>query len=83
MEGLKKTIKKYKPIFLIEYNQEYYNNVKKILNNYAPYIYDIKKNKMIKLGKKINNKRISRTTKLNYLSIRNIYFIHKDKENKL
>ena len=81
--GLKKTIKKYKPIFLIEYNQEYYNNVKKILNNYAPYIYDIKKNKMIKLGKKINNKRISRTTKLNYLSIRNIYFIHKDKENKL
>ena len=29
--GMKKTIKKYKPIFLIEYNIEYYNNIKYIL----------------------------------------------------
>ena len=40
---MKKTIKKYKPIFLLEYNKEYFNNIKKILKQYVPYIYDLKK----------------------------------------
>ena len=68
---------KYKPIFLIEYNKEYFNNVRKILKQYVPYFYDLKKNKMILLPSKINQKNISRSNKKNYLSIRNIYFIHK------
>ncbi len=80
LKGLKKTIEKYKPIFLIEYNKEYYNNVKKILRGYIPYFYDVKKNKMIKIPKIINQKQISRTTKNNYLSVRNIYFIPLNKK---
>ena len=75
--GMKKTIKKYKPIFLIEYNIEYFNNIKYILKGYLPYTYDLKQNKMIKLPTKINQKKISRTNKENFLSIRNIYFIPK------
>ncbi len=75
--GMKKTIKKYKPIFLIEYNIEYFNNIKYILKGYLPYTYDLKQNKMIKLPIKINQKKISRTNKENFLSIRNIYFIPK------
>ena len=75
--GMRKTIKKYNPIFLIEYNIEYFNDVKNILKGYSPYIYDLKKNKMIKLPVKISQKRISRTNKENFLSIRNIYFIPK------
>ena len=73
-----RTIKKYKPILLLEYNKEYYKNVKLILKDYIPYVYNFKSNKMIKLNKKINQTNISRTNKTNYLSIRNIYFIHKD-----
>ena len=75
LKGLKKTINKYKPIFLVEYNKEYYNNVKKILKDYVPYFYDVAKNKMIKIPKLINKEKIARTTKSNYLSVRNIYFI--------
>ena len=75
LKGLKTTINKYKPIFLVEYNKEYYNNVKKILKDYVPYFYDVAKNKMIKIPKLIDKKKIARTTKSNYLSIRNIYFI--------
>ena len=55
---MKKTIKKYKPIFLIEYNIEYFNNIKYILKGYLPYTYNLKQNKMIKLPTKINQKNI-------------------------
>lgn len=81
LQGMVKTIRKHNPIFLIEYNKEYFGNVKKILKNYNPYVYDLKKNKMIKLTNKINKKFISRTTKDNYLSIRNIFYIPKNKKN--
>ena len=81
LRGMKKTIKKYKPVFLVEYNKEYFNNIKTILKDYLPYIYDLKKNVMIPLPPKINHKEISRTNKENFLSIRNIYFIHK--KNKI
>jgi len=80
LKGLKKTINKYKPVFLLEYNKEYYKNVKKILKNYIPYVYDLKKNKMLKLAKTIDPKKVARTTKRNYLSVRNIYFIPKQKK---
>ena len=58
-----RTIKKYKPILLLEYNKEYYKNVKLILKDYIPYVYNFKSNKMIKLNKKINQTNISRTNK--------------------
>ena len=80
LKGLLKTIKKFKPIFLIEYNKEYYKYVKKILKNYIPYIYNFKENKMLKLNKTINTLQVARTNKKNYLSIRNIYFIPKNKK---
>ena len=39
------------------------------------YFYEDSKNKMIKITKLIYKKKIAITTKSNYLSIRNIYFI--------
>ncbi len=78
LRGLKKTLKNYKPILLLEYNKEYFNNVIRILKDYNPYIYDIKKNKMLKLYKKINANFVARTNRNNFLSIRNIYFVHKN-----
>jgi len=77
LAGLKKTIKKSKPIFLIEYNKEYFVAVLKKLNTYDPFVYDISKNKMIKLNKKLTKTSVARTSKKNSLSIRNIYFIPK------
>ena len=78
--GMKKTIRKFKPIFLVEYNKKYFNNVRNILYDYVPYIYDFSTNKMTKIPKKINHQKISRTNKNNFLSIRNIYFIHKNRK---
>ena len=78
IKGLMKTVKKYKPTFLIEFNKEYFSNIKKILKDYIPYFYEFKKNKMIRLPKLIDKKKIARSSKKNSLSIRNIYFIHKN-----
>ena len=80
LKGMKKTIRKYKPIFLIEYNKEYFKNIKSILKDYLPYIYDLRENKMTPLSSKINNIKVSRTNKKNFLSIRNVYFIHKKRK---
>tara|TARA_B100002051_G_scaffold266471_1_gene293669 strand:- start:445 stop:1269 length:825 start_codon:yes stop_codon:yes gene_type:complete len=81
LKGLKKTMNKYKPVFLMEYNKEYYKNIKKILKDYIPHVYDLKTNKMLKLAHKIDPEKISRTTKSNYLSVRNIYFLPKRKKS--
>ena len=76
--GLKKTIEKFNPIFLIEYNKDYFFRIKKKLNNYVAYIYDINLNRMKKLNKKLINLHVARTNKNNFLSIRNVYFIPKN-----
>ena len=78
MKGSKKTIKKYKPIFLIEYNEEYHHKILKLLKNYKPLVYDYEKNKFLNINN-ITKKQISRTSKNNYLSKRNIYFVPKQK----
>ena len=78
MCGLKKTIEKFNPIFLIEYNADYFFRIKKKLNNYVAYIYDINLNRMKKLNKKLINLHVARTNKNNFLSIRNVYFIPKN-----
>ena len=77
MEGLKKTIKRFKPNFLIEYNKEYFSKVSKKLKDYDKYIYDIQTNKMIKLNSKLIKFNVARTSTNNPLSIRNIFFVHK------
>ena len=60
--GMKETIMKYKPIFLIEYNKEYFNNVKNF-KTICSLLLRFKKNKMIPLPAKINQKKISRSNK--------------------
>ena len=77
LRGLLKTIKKHKPIFLIEYNQENFFKIKKYLKNYKNYIYDIKLDKLIEFKKKSFKNKISRSSKTNLLSSRNIYFVPK------
>jgi hypothetical protein len=76
---MKRTIKKYKPVFLIEYNNLLHSKIVKELKNYFPYYYNLEKNLLIKI-KKINPINFDRFGHLNPLSVRNIYFIHKDKK---
>ena len=77
VEGLTKTIKKYKPIFLIEYNKENFFKIKKYLKKYECYIYDVNSDELIKFKKEWFRTRISRSNKKNLLSSRNIYFVPK------
>lgn len=74
--GMKKTIQKYKPIFLIEYNLSIFKRISIFLKSYKPYIYDYKKNTFLEINR-ISKKKISRQSENNLLSNRNIYFIPK------
>ena len=75
IKGLMKTIKKYKPIILVEYNIENFHLILKYLKNYKPHIYNIKDNNLLKLKKHFYKTMISRSNKFNLLSNRNIFFI--------
>ena len=78
IKGLKKTINKFKPALLIEYNAELYLKIVKKLNKYFQFYYDIKKNSLVQIN--ISNfKKLDRFGHKDLLSIRNVYFIHKDK----
>jgi hypothetical protein len=77
IRGFKKTIAKYKPILLIEFNKENYTKIKKELDAYYPYIYNIDKNIFNRVKKSLINENIDRSDPNNLLSIRNIYFFHK------
>ena len=72
--GMNKTIKKYKPVFLIEYNLTIFNKICKYLKYYKPYIYDFKTDKFLKISNR-NRSQISRTSKQNLLTNRNVFFI--------
>ena len=72
--GMKKTINKYNPIFLIEYNLVIFKKICKYLQSYKPYIYDFKKDKFTKVNTK-NRFKISRTSKHDLLTNRNVFFI--------
>lgn len=72
--GMKKTIKKHKPVFLIEYNLKIFKKICKYLKYYKPYIYDFENNKFLKISKK-NKSQISRTSPQNLLTNRNVFFI--------
>ena len=61
---------------MIEYNKENFSDIDKLLKNYEKYIYDIESDNLVKLRKQLQS-RISRTSKTNLLSSRNIYFVPK------
>jgi FkbM family methyltransferase len=78
IKGLKKTISKFKPVFLIEYNVDLYLKIVKKLNKYCQFYYDIKKNSLVQINNS-NFKKLDRFGHRDLLSIRNVFFIHKDK----
>tara|TARA_B100001939_G_scaffold318747_1_gene306405 strand:+ start:23 stop:847 length:825 start_codon:yes stop_codon:yes gene_type:complete len=78
--GMKNTIKKYKPVFLIEYNEDIFSKVCNFLKFYDPYIYNLSKDKFSRITGH-NKKNISRTSEENLLTSRNIFFIPKKKIN--
>ena len=74
--GMKKTIKNHMPVFLIEYNLSIFNKICKYLKAYKAYIYDYKSETFLEINQK-NRNQISRTSKQNLLTNRNIFFIPK------
>lgn len=75
--GMRKSIKKYKPVILIEYNPENFNKIYYELNEiYSCYIYNIISKKLETLTKLEINNLLNGSKKGNFfLSSRNIYFI--------
>ncbi len=80
LKGMKKTIIKYNPIVLVEFNKNNFFIIKKFLKNYKPWVYFYEKNKFKVFNKNMIDKEISRTNKFNLMSIRNIFFIPKNHE---
>jgi len=78
IKGLKKTINKFKPVLLIEYNVDLHLKIVKKLNKYCQFYYDAKKNSLVQINNS-NFKKLDRFGHKDLLSIRNVYFIHKDK----
>ena len=82
---MKKSIKKFNPIILVEYNTENFKEIYKFLNSYNAYIFKFDNKKFKKL-KKIdflkNNKSLARSHKKNLLSSRNVFFIPKNNLKK-
>ena len=76
--GMKNTIKKYKPIFLIEYNKNIFLKICNFLKSYKPYLYDYRQKKFLKINS-ITRKNIGRTSIKNLLTTRNIFFIPRSK----
>jgi len=79
IKGMIKTIKKYKPILLIELNRENFNEINSILKfAYSPYRYIFKKNKFAKISnKEILNINLNFTRSFSLSLPRNIYFLPK------
>ena len=74
---MKKTIKKFKPVILIEYNPENFKKIYNELKNfYNCYVFNILKNKLVFLNRTEIKKLLNGTKKNNFfLSNRNIYFV--------
>ena len=72
------TIKKYKPIILVEFNKNNFFKIKKILKNYNSWVYFYEQNTFQSFNKKMIDKSVARTTKSNLMSVRNIFFIPKN-----
>ena len=81
LKGLKQTIKKFRPTILVENNPHLFDRIHKFLNNYTPYVFNVKNNSLLKLNN-VKSENLDRFGKLNLLSIRNIFFIHKENNIK-
>ncbi len=77
IRGMISTIKKNKPVILVEFNKNNFFKIKKLLKNYNSWVYFFEKNKFKKFSKKMIDKEISRSSKLNLMSVRNIFFVPK------
>ena len=71
------TIKKYKPIILVEFNKNNFFKIKKILKNYNSWVYFYEQNTFQSFNKKMIDKSVARTTKSNLMSVRNIFYTKK------
>ena len=77
IRGMISTIKKNKPVILVEFNKNNFFKIKKLLKNYNSWVYFFEKNNFKKFSKKMIDKEISRSSKLNLMSVRNIFFVPK------
>ena len=74
---MSKSIKKFNPVILVEYNPENFNKIYVYLKKlYRCYVFSISKNKLLKLSKIDIKKLLNGANKNNFfLSNRNIYFM--------
>ena len=74
---MKKSIDKYKPVILVEFNKSNFFKIKKFLKMYNVWVYFYKSNKFKIFDENMIDTEISRTNKTNLMSIRNVFFIPK------
>ena len=74
---MKKTIKKNNPIILVEFNKNNFFKIQKFLKDYKAWVYFYENSEFIIFNKNMIDKEISRTSKSNLMSIRNVFFIPK------
>ena len=82
IKGMKETIKKNKPTFLVEYNENIHKKILNILKDYSQYFYNLEKNSLNKINNN-NVKNLDRFGHKNSLSTRNIFLIHKTKRKMI
>ena len=70
-------IKKYKPIFLIEYNATLIKKISKVLKAYNIFYYNFRDDKFYNFISNPHKNIAARKDDKNYYSCRNLYFIHK------
>ncbi len=75
LQGMTRTIEKYRPVFLIEYNASNFSKVFEMLKaHYAVYVYEFKNDRV----RPISAEELPRLTDSNYLShIRNVFYVPK------
>lgn len=82
LQGMKRAIKKNLPIILVEFNKENFKKIYNFLSYYNAYIFLFSHKKFIKIDLKKNNEyptQLARSKKNDLLSIRNVFFVPKNK----
>lgn len=82
IKGMKKTIKKNKPIFLVEYNKNIHKKILNILKDYSQYYYNLDKNSLLRIDTS-NMKNLDRFGHKDSMSVRNFFLIHKTKRKMI
>ncbi len=84
LEGMKKSIKKFSPIILVEFNIENFKEIYKFLNSYEAFIFKFDEKKFKRLKMKDFSRKsniLARSHKKNLLSSRNVFFIPNNYQN--